>query len=99
MAQVARLRELQAEALAHAGVAGAPATAPDGAPLWRDAWEVAHPGEPHAPTVGLHDTAADLACTFDYACVNPALAPRVRTIRVDTAAGGSDHQPLLLELA
>jgi endonuclease/exonuclease/phosphatase family metal-dependent hydrolase len=139
MAQVERLRELQAEALAHAGVAGAPAAAPDGpgglpfaplphpaaailagdfnmppgsdcharllapgpdgAPLWRDAWEVAHPGEPHAPTVGLHDTAADLPCTFDYACVSPALASRVRTIRVDTAAAGSDHQPLLLELA
>jgi endonuclease/exonuclease/phosphatase family metal-dependent hydrolase len=138
MAQVERLRELQAEALAHAAVSRAPAAPPDGpggipfAPLphpaaavlagdfnmtpgsdcharllapgsegvppWRDAWELAHPGEPHAPTVGLHDTTAGPACTFDYACVSPALAPRVHTLRIDTAATGSDHQPLLLEL-
>lgn len=71
----------------------------DGVPLWRDAWELAHPGEPHAPTVGLHDTGAGLPGTFDYACVSPALAPGVHTLRVDTAATGSDHQPLLLELA
>jgi len=138
MAQVERLRELQAEALAHARVTGAPApdgsaglpfaplphpraailagdfnmlpgsdcharllaSGPDGAPLWQDAWELARPGEPHAPTVGLHDTGADAQpFTFDYAHVSPALAPRVRTLRVDTAATGSDHQPLLLELA
>jgi endonuclease/exonuclease/phosphatase family metal-dependent hydrolase len=137
MAQVERLRELQAEALAHAGSAGVPAAAPagpggvpfaplphpaaaivagdfnllpgsdcharllapgpDGAPLWHDAWELARPGEPHAPTVGLRDPAS--AFTFDYACVSPVLAARVRTVRVDTAATGSDHQPLLLELA
>jgi endonuclease/exonuclease/phosphatase family metal-dependent hydrolase len=71
----------------------------DCGPLWRDAWELAHPGEPHAPTVRLHDTTAGPPCTFDYACVSPALAPRVRTVRVDTAATGSGHQPLLLELA
>lgn len=140
MAQVERLRELQAEALAHARLTGAPAAAPagpggvpfaplphpaatvlagdcnmlpgsdcharllapgpDGAPLWHDAWELARPGEPHAPTAGLHRAAPDAqAFTFDYACVSPALAPRVRTVRVDTAAAGSDHQPLLLELA
>jgi endonuclease/exonuclease/phosphatase family metal-dependent hydrolase len=75
------------------------APGPDGGALWRDAWELAHPGEPHAPTVGLHDTTAEPPCTFDYACVSPALAPRVHTVRVDTAASGSDHQPLLLELA
>jgi endonuclease/exonuclease/phosphatase family metal-dependent hydrolase len=76
------------------------APGPDGVPLWRDAWELAHPGEPHAPTVGLHDTAPDAQVfTFDYACVSPALASRVRSLRVDTAATGSDHQPLLLELA
>ena len=46
-----------------------------------------------------HDTTAELPCTFDYACVSPALAQRVRSVRADTAATGSDHQPLLLELA
>ena len=138
MAQVERLRELEAEARAHAGNTRVSAAAPDGpggmpfaplphpaaailagdfnmtpgsdcharllapgtdgAPLWRDAWELAHPGEPHAPTVGLHDTMAELPCTFDYACVSPALASRVQALRVDTAPTGSDHQPLLLEL-
>jgi endonuclease/exonuclease/phosphatase family metal-dependent hydrolase len=136
LAQVERLRELQAEALAHAhapaaappdGPGGLPfaplphpaATvlagdfnmlpgsscharllAPDahGAPPWHDAWELARPGEPHAPTAGLLGRAAT-PFTFDYAFVSPALAPRVRTLRVDTAATGSDHQPLLLELA
>jgi endonuclease/exonuclease/phosphatase family metal-dependent hydrolase len=136
LAQVERLRELQAEGLAHAR---APAAAPPdgpgglpfaplpqtaatvlagdfnmlpgsncharllapgahGAPLWHDAWELARPGEPHAPTAGLHGGAAT-PFTFDYAFVSPALAPRVRALRVDTAATGSDHQPLLLELA
>ena len=140
MAQVERLRELQAEALARARVSGAAAAAPhgpggtpfaplpqtaaailagdfnmlpgsdaharllapgpDGEPLWRDAWELAHPGEPHAPTGGLRGGgAAAQAFTFDYVCVSPALAARVRSLHVDTAATGSDHQPLLLELA
>lgn len=138
MAQVERLRELQAEALAHdrvawtppappAGPGGAPfaplprpvaavlagdfnllpgsdcharllAPGPDDEPLWHDAWELARPGAPHAPTAGLHDRAA-APFTFDDACVSPALASRVRALRVDTAATGSDHQPLLLELA
>lgn len=138
MAQVDHLRELQANALAHArapaapppaGAAGTPfaplphpaaailagdfnmlpgsscharllAPGAHGAPFWLDAWELAQPGEPHAPTVGLHDPApAAVPFTFDYACVSPALASRVRALRVDTAAAGSEHQPLLLELA
>jgi endonuclease/exonuclease/phosphatase family metal-dependent hydrolase len=138
LAQVERLRELQAEALAHARTPAAPAPdgpggvpfaplphpaaailagdfnmlpgsdcharllapGPDGEPPWHDAWALAHPGRPHAPTVGLHDPAPGATpFTFDYVCVSPALASRVRTLRVDAAATGSDHQPLLLELA
>jgi endonuclease/exonuclease/phosphatase family metal-dependent hydrolase len=136
LAQVERLRELQAEALAHAGKrAAAPPDGPGGVPFaplphtaaailagdfnmlpgsssharllapdaqgdppWHDAWELARPGEPHAPTTGLHGGAAT-PFTFDYALVSSALAPRVRALRVDTAATGSDHQPLLLEVA
>jgi endonuclease/exonuclease/phosphatase family metal-dependent hydrolase len=79
------------------------APGPDGEPLWHDAWELARPGEPHAPTVGLGDRTSartpGTPFTFDYACVSAALAPRVRAVRVDTAPTGSDHQPLLLELA
>lgn len=71
-----------------------------GEPAWRDAWPLVHPDAVHAPTVGLHDPARDAqAFTFDYACVSPALAPRVRAVRVDTAIGASDHQPLVLEWA
>ena len=70
-------------------------------PAWRDAWQVAHPGQPHAPTVGLRGKAqwpgAAFACDFVF--VSADLAPRVRDVRVDAAAGGSDHQPVLLELA
>jgi endonuclease/exonuclease/phosphatase family metal-dependent hydrolase len=67
----------------------------DGTPAWRDAWQLARPGQAHAPTVGIR---GDDPFTFDYAFVGAGLAPRVRSLRVDDAAGGSDHQPLLLEL-
>ncbi|MET0981486.1 MAG: endonuclease/exonuclease/phosphatase family protein [Telluria sp.] len=73
----------------------------DGTPALRDAWHLAHPGRPHAPTVGLHNTAADAGApfTFDFAFVSTDLAGRVRRLQVDGAATGSEHQPLLLELA
>jgi endonuclease/exonuclease/phosphatase family metal-dependent hydrolase len=72
----------------------------DGTPAWMDAWQLAEPGRRHAPTVGLHDHAPGaVPVTFDYAFVSADLAPRVRTLRVDGRACGSDHQPLLLELA
>lgn len=35
---------------------------------------------------------------IDYAFVSPNLADRVRTVRVDEEAQGSDHQPLWLEM-
>lgn len=76
---------------------GGPGTAP-----WQDAWTLVHPHAartPHAPTVGLHDPAPGAQpFTFDYFCVSPALAGRVRAVRVDPGVGGSDHQPLLIEL-
>jgi endonuclease/exonuclease/phosphatase family metal-dependent hydrolase len=138
LAQVERLRELQAEALAHActraaaapgGPGGVPfsplphpaaailagdfnmlpgsdcharllAPGPGQEALWHDAWMLAHPAQPHASTVGLHAAAPGAApFTFDYVCVSPALASRVRAMRAVPAATGSDHQPLLLELA
>jgi endonuclease/exonuclease/phosphatase family metal-dependent hydrolase len=73
----------------------------DGTPALRDAWHLAHPGRPHAPTVGLHNDATDagMPFTFDFAFVSTDLAGRVRRLQVDGAATGSDHQPLLLELA
>ncbi|TQK11112.1 endonuclease/exonuclease/phosphatase family protein [Herbaspirillum sp. SJZ107] len=67
----------------------------DGTPAWLDAWQLARPGQAHAPTVGIGS--AD-PFTFDYAFVGAGLVPRVRSVRVDDAAVGSDHQPLLLTL-
>lgn len=72
----------------------------DGTPRLLDAWTSAHPDQPHAPTVGLHDDAPDAGppFTFDYAFVSAELAPRLRRVHVDALDTGSAHQPLLLEL-
>ena len=71
-----------------------------GAPRWVDAWTVAHPGEPHAKTVGLYDHAQwqHQSNSFDFCFVSEDLAPRVRRLEVDLQTQASDHQPVLLEL-
>ena len=71
-----------------------------GMPGLCDAWQLAHPGERHAPTVGLHEDApgAGTPFTCDYAFVTADLATRVRRLRVDGHDTGSAHQPLVLEL-
>jgi endonuclease/exonuclease/phosphatase family metal-dependent hydrolase len=73
-------------------------TAPfeDATPPWRDAWQLAHPGRPHAPTVGLRGS--DAPFTFDFVFVGAGLDARVRGMGVDDAVTGSDHQAVLLEL-
>lgn len=70
-------------------------------PAYCDAWELAHPGRPHEPTVGLHDKEQwpGLPNTFDFVCVSTDIAGRVREVRVDKTTDASDHQPMLLELA
>ena len=70
-------------------------------PAYCDAWELAHPGRPHEPTVGLHDKEQwpGLPFTFDFVCVSVDIAGRVRDVRVDVTTDASDHQPMLLELA
>lgn len=72
----------------------------DGTLAWRDAWQIAHPGRRHAPTVGLHSEApaSALPFTFDYIFISADLAGRVRQVRVDGSEEGSDHQAMLLEL-
>jgi endonuclease/exonuclease/phosphatase family metal-dependent hydrolase len=69
-------------------------------PAYRDAWEIAWPGRPHAPTVGLYDKAQwpQKPFTFDYVFVSADIADRVRDIRVDERTNASDHQPMLLQL-
>jgi len=72
----------------------------DATPAYRDAWELMHPGQPHEPTVGVHDKVQwpEPAFTFDFVFVSADLAPRVRALHVDATSDASDHQPMLLEL-
>jgi endonuclease/exonuclease/phosphatase family metal-dependent hydrolase len=64
-----------------------------------DAWTLAHPGTPHAPTFRLHDRRyGPVPITCDFMFVSEDLAPRVRRVEVDLATRASDHQPVLLEL-
>jgi endonuclease/exonuclease/phosphatase family metal-dependent hydrolase len=68
-------------------------------PSYLDAWQVAHPAQAHAPTVGLHDKEQwPTPMTFDFICVSADLVPRVRDVRVDVVSAASDHQPVLIEL-
>lgn len=71
----------------------------DGTPAFRDAWQVAHPGRPHEPTVGLYDTVQwprKFACDFVF--VSADLAPRVKSVVVDATSDASDHQAVTLTL-
>jgi endonuclease/exonuclease/phosphatase family metal-dependent hydrolase len=134
-AQVARIREIQAEAADHAGdlwhedKRGGPfetkwrgppgiltgdfnyevdepihqrlqAPFADGTPRYVDAWTIANPGRPHAPTAGVFDKVQwknrEFCC--DFICVTEDLARRVRRVDVDLQTAASDHQPVLLEL-
>ena len=72
----------------------------DATPPYCDAWEIAHPGESHAPTVGLYDKTQwpGQPFTFDFIFVSRDLAPRVSEMRVDPTSDASDHQPVLLVL-
>ena len=67
---------------------------------YRDAWEITHCGEPHAPTVGIYDKTQwpDPPFTFDFFLVSEDLAGRIKEIRVGAMSDASDHQPVLLEL-
>ncbi|MSP98220.1 MAG: hypothetical protein EXR29_13600 [Betaproteobacteria bacterium] len=76
-------------------------SAPARIPAYRDAWALAHPGVPHAATVGVHDKAqwpGDPFC-FDFIYVSEDLAARVEAVEVNQGTDASDHQPVLLRLA
>jgi endonuclease/exonuclease/phosphatase family metal-dependent hydrolase len=72
----------------------------EGVPAYRDAWQVRHPGKPHAPTIGIHDKEQwpepPFACDFIF--VTEDLAHRVEDVVVNGQTDASDHQPVLLEL-
>lgn len=87
-----------------------PATAPeraqilapfgDAVPDFRDACTVLYPGEPHAPTVGIHpvEFVKQPEC-FDFVFLTEGLAGRLMAQGVDSATEASDHQPVWVELA
>ena len=68
-------------------------------PAYRDAWQLRHPGRPHAPTLGVHDrTQWPEAFTCDFIFVTEDIAHRVVDVIVNAATDASDHQPVLLVL-
>ena len=71
-----------------------------GVPAYRDAWELRHPGKPHAPTLGVHDKVQwpgpAFACDFIF--VSEDIAHRVEDVVVNADTDASDHQPVLLVL-
>ena len=72
----------------------------DGTPPLHDAWQVAHPGEPHASTFCIYQktdpSGAELHCDFIF--VSDELKGRVRGLTVDQKTQASDHQPVILTL-
>ena len=67
---------------------------------YRDAWRVAHPGEPHPPTFCLHGKEhGDAPYCCDFVFVSEDLAPRIAAVRVDLACQASDHQPVVVEFS
>lgn len=68
-------------------------------PRFFDAWRIAHPEAPHAPTVGIFENSfAERPYCFDFIFVTPDIAGRVETVSVDGATQASDHQPVMLAL-
>ncbi|HUL91256.1 MAG TPA: endonuclease/exonuclease/phosphatase family protein [Burkholderiales bacterium] len=71
-----------------------------GVPAYRDAWQLRHPGRPHAPTLGVYDKAQwpgpPFACDFIF--VSEDIAHRVQDVVVNAETDASDHQPVLLVL-
>jgi len=64
-----------------------------------DAWRIAHPGLPHAHTVGLHGCDwPDHPYCCDYFIVSENLTPRVAAVAVNQQTSASDHQPVMLTL-
>ena len=68
---------------------------------YRDAWAVRHPGESHAPTIGLFDKRQwpEGAFACDFVFVTDDLADRVAEVTVNTSTDASDHQPVMLTLS
>ena len=68
---------------------------------YRDAWLIAQPDRPRAPTCGIHDRVQwpNGADCRDFIFVTEDLAPRILKVSVDRDTAASDHQPVLIELS
>lgn len=74
------------------------ATAVPPAPTLRDAWRVARPGQPHAPTAGAIPSAYfEAPVCYDFCFVSENLVPYLEHVDVDGACAASDHQPLFVD--
>lgn len=73
---------------------------PGKVPALRDAWQIAHPGVPHEPTLGVYDKVQwpDAPYASDFVFVTEDLADRVQAVTVNGKTQASDHQPVVLEL-
>ncbi len=65
---------------------------------FEDAWLLAHPNLPHAPTCGIYDRDSwpEGPHCRDFMFVAGACAQQVKALEVNTQSNASDHQPLLL---
>ena len=72
----------------------------DAAPPLHDAWQLLHGATPHPPSFRLYDegyAGAPYCCDFVF--VSEDLAPRLRTLRIDSRCQASDHQPVVAEFS
>ena len=72
----------------------------DGTPPLLDAWDIAHPGEPHASTFSIYKrpspASRELHCDFIF--VSESCVPRVASSSSTSKTQASDHQPVILTL-
>ncbi len=73
---------------------------PGSVPALRDAWQIAHPGEAHEPTLGVYDKEQWPGEPYasDFIFVTEDLGDRVESVTVNGKTQASDHQPMLLRL-
>jgi endonuclease/exonuclease/phosphatase family metal-dependent hydrolase len=73
---------------------------PGAVPALRDAWQIAHPGEVHEPTVGVYDKEQWPGDPFtcDFIFVTEDLGDRIEQVTVNSKTQASDHQPVLIRL-
>jgi len=71
-----------------------------GVPALRDAWQIAHPGKPQEPTLGVYDKVQWPGEPYasDFIFVTEDLGDRVEDVTVNGKTQASDHQPMLLRL-